>query len=58
MKTQTTTRLIRPVDRVTDNRQHWRLKLSTIRRNNSTNLTEPETDARFVRRNRHTSLTR
>ena len=47
MKTQTTTRLIRPVDRVTDNRQHWRLKLSTVRRSKTTNLTEPVTDARF-----------
>ena len=49
MKTQTATRLIRPVDRVTDNRQHWRLKLSTARRNKTTNLTEPDTDARFVK---------
>jgi hypothetical protein len=47
MKTQTATRLIRPVDRVTDNRQHWRLKLSTVRRIKTTNLTEPVTDARF-----------
>ena len=47
MKTQTTTRLIRPVDRVTDNRQHWRLKLSTVRRSKTTNLTEPVADARF-----------
>ena len=47
MKTQTTTRLVRPVDRVTDNRQHWRLKLSTARRNKTTNLTEPTSDVRF-----------
>lgn len=47
MKTRPQTRLIRPVDRVTDNRQLWRLKLSTVRRNNSANLTEPTTDARF-----------
>lgn len=49
MKTKTATRLIRPVDRVTDNRQHWRLKLATTKRNKTTNLTEPETDARFVK---------
>lgn len=49
MKIKTTTRLVRPVDRVTDKRQHWRLKLSTLKRNNSTNLTEPTTDARFVK---------
>lgn len=48
MKTKTP-RLVRPVDRVTDNRQHWRLKLSTLRRNNSTNLVEPVTDVRFVK---------
>ncbi len=47
MKTQTATRLVRPVDRVTDNHHHWRLKLSTARRNRMTNLTEPVTDARF-----------
>lgn len=50
MKTQTATRLVRPVDRVTDNRQHWRLKVATARRNNFTNLTEPEADARFEKR--------
>lgn len=48
MKTKTP-RLVRPVDRVTDNRQHWRLKLSTLRRNQTTNLTEPASDARFVK---------
>jgi len=42
-----TPRLVRPVDRVTDNRQHWRLKVATLRRNQTTNLVEPVTDARF-----------
>lgn len=41
-------RLVRPADRVTDNRQHWRLKIATAKRNKTTNLTEPVTDARFV----------
>jgi len=45
---KTNTRIIRPPDRVTDNRQHWRLKLHTIKRNTTTNLTEPLTDARFI----------
>ena len=44
-----TPRLVRPADRVTDNRQHWRLKVATIKRNNFTNLVEPTSDARFVR---------
>ena len=42
-------RLVRPADRVTDNRQRWRLKVATLKRNHFTNLTEPTTDARFVK---------
>jgi hypothetical protein len=37
-------RLVRPADRVTDKRQHCRLKLAALKRNQMTNLT----DARFV----------
>lgn len=44
-----TPRLVRPADRVTDNRQRWRLKFSTLKRNHFTNLTEPTTDMRFVK---------
>jgi hypothetical protein len=44
-----TPRLVRPADRVTDKRQHWRLKLATLKRNQTANLTEPLTDARFVK---------
>ena len=52
MKTRPQTRPIRPVDRVTDNRQHWRLKFATLKRNH---LTEPDTDVRFIKNSLQTA---
>jgi hypothetical protein len=40
--------LKRPTDRVVDRRQLWRLKLAAQRRNRSSNIHEPLSDAVFT----------